>query len=154
MLLRRSHKRDFQVIRVAKTSEVDPINISATKHKVESLKCGIRARRTVHLSTSGIRLPCTPEEEVRHEIDGHAEYDRRCGSFVESGDIPRLSRLLYSEFCVFDYAMVKFTEADEFVTVWTGRGPRCEKCSRIVSCRGQRLAELNTFLAITRVKTP
>ena len=50
MLVRRSDKGDFQIIRVAKTSEVDPINISATKHAAESLKCGIRALRTVHLS--------------------------------------------------------------------------------------------------------
>ena len=38
----------------------------------------LRALRAGHLSTSELRFPWTLEEKHRHEVNGHAEYDKRC----------------------------------------------------------------------------
>ena len=43
-----------------------------------TLKSELRALRTGHLSTSEVRLPWTPEEKLRHESNGHSEYDDLC----------------------------------------------------------------------------
>ena len=48
------------------------------KREVQSLKSELRALRAGHLSTSEVRLPWTPEEKLRHESNGHAEFDNRC----------------------------------------------------------------------------
>ena len=85
VLLQRSGKRDFLVIRVTETSEVISINIPTTKRGVEALKRGSPPLRPIQLSTSDLRLPWTPVEKARHEINGHAEYDRRCGTCDEFG---------------------------------------------------------------------
>ena len=58
------------------------------KREVQSLKSELRALRTGHLSTSEVRLPWTPEEKLRHESDGHAEYDNRCEICVKSVKFP------------------------------------------------------------------
>ena len=47
------------------------------ERKVQFLKSELRALRTGHLSTSEVRVPWTPEEKHRHEVNGHAEYDNR-----------------------------------------------------------------------------
>ena len=44
----------------------------------------LRAMRAGHLSASEVRLPWTPEEKHRHEVNGHAEYDKRCEICVKS----------------------------------------------------------------------
>ena len=54
------------------------------KREVQSLKSELRALRTGHLSTSEVRLPWTPEEKLRHESNGHAEYDNQCEICVKS----------------------------------------------------------------------
>ena len=51
------------------------------KREVQSLKSELRALRTGHLSTSEVRLPWTPEEKLRHESNGHAEYDVKASVF-------------------------------------------------------------------------
>ena len=61
---------------------------------------------------------------------------------------------VYSESCAFDYASVTFKESDGYVTVLTGRGPRCECCCRIVSRKGQRLIDLEHVLAVMRARYP
>ena len=96
------------------------------KREVQSLKSELRALHTGHLSTSEVRLPWTPEEKRRHESKGHAEYDNRCEICVKLSGISRHPRRVYSESCAFDYASVTFKESDGYVTVLTGRGPRCE----------------------------
>ena len=53
VLLQRSGKRDFLVIRVVKTSEVNSVDMSTTKRGDETLKCEIRSLRTGHPSTRG-----------------------------------------------------------------------------------------------------
>ena len=69
--LRRCGKRDCLSIRVMKTREVNAITISNLKREVQSLKSELRALRTGHLSTSEVSLPWTPDEEHRHEVNGH-----------------------------------------------------------------------------------
>ena len=101
-----------------------------------------------------VQFICQREEKVRHEINGYAEYDSRYGTCVKYVDIPRLSRRLYSEFCVYDHAIVKFREADELVTVLTGRGVWCEYFCLVVPRNGQRLTELEKFLAVMRARYP
>ena len=94
------------------------------KREVQVLKSELCALRTGHLSTSEVRLPWTPEEKHRHESNGHAEYDNRCEISKMSSGISRHPRV-YSQSCAFDYASVTFKESDGYVTVFTGRGPRC-----------------------------
>ena len=53
--------------------------------------------------------------------------------------------------CAFDQASVTFKELDGYVTVLIGRGPCCEWFSRVVPRKGQRLKELEDFLAVTIV---
>ena len=96
------------------------------EREVVSLKSQLRALRTGHLSTSEVRLPWTLEENHRHEVNGHAECDNRCEICVKSGGISRHPRRVFSESCAFDHASVTFKGSDGYVTVLTGRGPRCE----------------------------
>ena len=90
------------------------------------------------------------ERSVHREIDDHAECNSRC----ESCDNPQPSRQLYSEFCMFNHVSVKFKEADEYVTVLGGEGPRCEHFCGVVPRKGQRLAQLDVFLAFERARYP
>ena len=59
---------------------------------------------------------------------------------------------MYSESCAFDYASVTFKESDGYVTVLTGRGHRCECFCRVVPRKGQRLKDLEHFLAVIRAR--
>ena len=61
---------------------------------------------------------------------------------------------MYSESCAFDYASVTFKESDNYVTVLTGRGSRCECFCRIVPRKSQRLKDLEHFLAVVRARYP
>ena len=88
--------------------------------EVQSLKSELRALRTGHPSTSEVRLPWTPEETHRHEVNGHAEYYNRCEICVKSSGLSRHPRRVYSESCAFDYASVTFKESDGYVTVLIG----------------------------------
>ena len=115
------------------------------KREVQSLKSELRALRAGHLSTSEVKLPWTLEEKLRHESNGHAEYDIRCEICVKSSGISRHPRRVYSESCAFDYASVTFKESDGYVTVLTGRGPRCEFFCRVVPRKGQASEGLGTF---------
>ena len=124
------------------------------KREVQSLKSELRALRTGHLSTSEVRLPWTPEEKHRHEVNGHAEYDNRCEICVKSSGISRHPRRVFSESCAFDHASVIFKESDGYVTVYTGRGPRCESFCRVVPRKGQRLKDSEHFLAVMRARYP
>ena len=132
ILLQRCGKRDFLSIRVRKSCEINAITFFTMKREVQSLGSDLRALRTGHLSTSEVRLPWTPEEKHRHEVNGHAEYDSPCEICVRSSGISRHPRRVYSESCAFDKASVTFKESDGYVTVLTGRGPRCECFSRVV----------------------
>ena len=120
------------------------------KREVQSLKSELRALRTGHLSTSEVRrLPWTPEEKQRHEVNGHAEYDNRCEICVKSSGISRHPRRVYSISYAFDYASVTFKESDGYVTVLTVRGSFC----RVVPRKGQRLKDLEHFLAVMRARS-
>ena len=154
ILLQRCGKRDFLSIRVRKSCEINAITFSTMKREVQSLKSKMRALRTGHLSTSEVRLPWTPEEKLRHESNGHAEYCDRREICVTPGGISRHPRRVYSESCGFDYASVTFEESDGYVTVLTGRGPRCECFCRVVPRKGQRLKDLEHFLADMRARYP
>ena len=154
ILLQRCGKRDFLSIRLTKIREINAITFSTMKREVQSLKSELRALRTGHLSPSEVKLPCTPEEKHRHEVNGHAVYDNRCEICVKSGGISRHPRRVYSESCAFDDASVTFKESDDFVTVLTGRGPRCECFCRVVPRKSQRLKDLEHFLAVMRAKYP
>ena len=70
------------------------------KREVQFLKSKLRALRTGHLSTSEVRLPWTPDEKLRHEANGHAEYDNQCEICVKSSGIAIHPRRVYSESCV------------------------------------------------------
>ena len=59
ILLQRCGKRDFLSIRMRKNCEINAITVSTMKREVQSLKRELRALRTVHLSTSEVRLPWT-----------------------------------------------------------------------------------------------
>ena len=124
------------------------------RREVQSLKSELRALRTGHLSTSEVRLPWTLEEKHRHEVNGHVEYDNNCEICVKSSGISRHPRRVYSESCAFDYASVTFKESDGCVTVLIGRGPRCECFCRVVPRKGQRLKDLEHFLAVMRARYP
>ena len=112
----------------------------------------MRALRTGHLSTSEVRLPWSPEEKLRHESNGHAEYDNRCEICVKASGTSRHPRRVYPESCAFDFASVTFKESDGYVTVLTGRGPRCECFCQYVPRKGQRLKYLEHFLAVMRAR--
>ena len=71
---------------------------------------------------------------------------------MKSSGISRHPRRVYSESCAFDYASVTFKESDGYVTVLTGRRPRCECFCRIVPRKGQRLKDLEHFLAVMRAR--
>ena len=73
---------------------------------------------------------------------------------VKSSGISRHPRRVYSNSCAFDYASVTFKESDGCVTVLTGRGPRCECFCRVVPRKGQRLKDLEHFLAVMRARYP
>ena len=120
------------------------------KREIQSLKSELRALRTA----SDVRLPCTPEEKLRHEFDGHVEYDNRCEICVKSSGISKHPRRMYSESCAFDYTSVTFKESDGYVTVLPGRGPRCECFCRVVPRKSQRLKDLEHFLAVMRARYP
>ena len=132
----------------------NPVTFSTMKLEIQSLKSELRALRTGHLSTSEVRLPWTPEEKLRHESNGHAENDNRCEICVKSSGISRHPRRVYSESCAFDYASVTFKESDGYVTVLTSRRPRCECFCRVVPRKGQRLKDLEHFLAVMRARYP
>ena len=154
ILLRRCGKRDFLSIRVRKIREINVIPFSTMKREVQSLKSELRALRTGHPSAPEVRLPWTIEEKHGHEVNGHAEYDNRCEICVKSSGISGHPRRVYSESCAFDYASVIFKESDGYVTVLTGRGPRCECFCRVVPRKGQRLKDLEHFLAVMRARYP
>ena len=124
------------------------------KREVQSLKSELRALRSGHLPPSEVRLPWKPEEKLRHESNGHAEYDNRCKICVKSSGIPRHPRRVYSESCAFDYASVTCKESDDYVTAFTGRGPRCERFCRVAPRKGQRLKDLEHCLAVMRARYP
>ena len=111
------------------------------------------ALRTGHLSTSEVGPPWTPEEKLRHESNGHAEYDNRCEICVKSSGISRHPRRVHSESCAFDCASVTLKESDGYVAVLTDRGPRCECFCRVVPCKGQRLKDSEHFLAVMRARS-
>ena len=71
---------------------------------------------------------------------------------MKSSGISRHPRRVYSESCAFDFASVTFKESDGFVTVLTFRRPRCECFCRIVPRKGQRLKDLEQFLAFMRAR--
>ena len=71
-----------------------------------------------------------------------------------SSGISRHPRRVYSESCAFDYLSVTFKESDGYVSVLTGRGPRCESFCRDVPRKGHRLKDLEHFLAVMRARYP
>ena len=73
---------------------------------------------------------------------------------MKSSGISRHPRRVYSESCAFDYASVTFKESDGYVTVLTGRGPRCECFCRVLPRKGQRLKDLQHYLAVMRARYP
>ena len=123
ILLQRCGKRDFLSIRVRKSCEINAITFSTMKRGVQSLTSELRARRSGRLSTSEVGFPWTPEEKLRHESNGHAEYDNRCEICVKSSGI---------------------SESDGYVTVDWQRTPMRMLLS---SCSAQRSASegLGTF---------
>ena len=104
------------------------------------------------LVTCLFRMSDFPGHLKRDESNGHAEYDNQREICVKSSGISRHPRRVYSESCAFDYASVTFKESDGYVTVLTGRGPRCECFCRVVPSKGQRLKDLEHFLAIMRAR--
>ena len=112
------------------------------------------ALRTGHLSTSEVKLPWTPEEKLRHESNGNAEYDNPCEICVKSSGISRHPRRVFSESCAFDCASVTFKESDGYVIVLTGKGPRSECFCRVVPRKSQFLKDLEHFLAVMRARYP
>ena len=73
---------------------------------------------------------------------------------MTSSGISRHPRRVYSESCAFDYASVTFKESDNYVTVLTDRGPRCERFCRVVPRKGQLLNDLEHYLAVMRARYP
>ena len=118
------------------------------KREVQSLKSELRALRTGHKSTFEVRLPWTPEEKLRHECNGHAECDHRCEICVKSSGISRHPRRVYSESCAFDHASVTTKESD-----WQ-RTPVANASVEFVPRKGQRLKDLEHFLAVIRARIP
>ena len=111
-----------------------------------------RKSRQVHDSLKVLSVAA--EEKHDHEVNGNPEYDNLCENCVKESGLSRHRRRVYSESCAFDCASVTFKKANEFVTVLTGRGPRCECFCRVVPRKGQRLNELDTFLAVMRARYP
>ena len=138
MLLQRCDKRDFLSIRLRKIREINAITFSTMKCEVQSLM----GESCVHCVLDTCLLPRSafpgPEEKLRHEVNGHAEYENRCE--VES--------------CAYDYPSVTFKESYGYVSVLTGRGPRCECFCRVVPRKGQRLKDLEQVLAVMRARCP
>ena len=124
------------------------------KRDVQSLKSELGALRTGHLSTSEVRLPWTPEEKLRHESNGHAEYDSRCEICVKSSGISRHPRRVYSESCAIDYASVTFKESGGYVTVLTAEDPVTNACVELFHTKSQHLKDLEHFLAVMRARYP
>ena len=81
-------------------------------------------------------------------------YDNLCEICVRSSGMFRHPRRVYSESCAFDYASVTFKESDGYVTVVTGRGPRCERFCRVVPRKSLRLKDSEHFLAVMRARYP
>ena len=129
-LLQRCGKRDFLSIRVRKS-------------------CEINANTYVHV----IQTSLDTEEKLRHESNGHAEYDNRCEICAKTS-ISRHPRRVYPESCAFDSASVTYKGSVGYVTVLTGRGPRCECFCRVLPRKGQRLKDLEHFLAVMRARYP
>ena len=125
-LRQRCGKRDFLPIRVRKSCE---ITFSTMKREVQSLKSELPALRTGHLCASEVILSTTT-----------GEFCVKCR--------------VCSESCAFEYSSVTFKESDGYVTVLTGRGPRCECCCRVVPRKGQRLKDLEHFLGVMRARYP
>ena len=69
-------------------------------------------------------------------------------------ELPDTHFRVYSESFAFNYASVTFKESDGYVTVLTGRGPHCECVCRVVPRKGQRLKDLEHFLAVMRARYP
>ena len=114
------------------------------KREVQSLKSELRALRTGHLSTSEVRLPWTPEEKHPHEVNGRAEYDNRCEICVEFPDN-------HVE-CTLSLARsITRVSPSKSLTVTS---PRCECFCRVVPRKGQRLKDLEHFLAVMRARDP
>ena len=154
MLLQRCAMRDFLSIRIRKSCEINAITFSTMKRGVQFLKSELRALRTGYLSTSEVRLRWTPEEKLRHESNGHAEYDNRCAICVKSSGNSKHPRRVYSESFAFDNASVTLKESGSYVTVFISRGPRFECFCRVVPRKGQRLKDLEHFLAVMRARYP
>ena len=154
ILLQRCAKRDFLYIRVRKSGEINAIIYSTMKREVQTLKSELRELRTCYLSTSEVRLPWTLEEKHRREVNGHAEYDNRCEICVMSSGISKHPHRVYSQSCAFDYASVTFKESDGYVTVLAGRGSLWRMLLSSCSRKGQRLKDLEHFLAVTRARCP
>ena len=124
IFLQRCGKRDFLSVRVRKSCEINVITFSTMKREgpvSQEWNCVLCVQVTCLLLKSD--LPRTPEEELRHESNGHVECDNRCEICVMSSGISRHQRRVYSESCAFDYASVTFKESDGYVTVLTGNGP-------------------------------
>ena len=145
ILLQRCGKRDFLSIRVRKSCEINAITFSNMKREVQSLKSELRALRTGHLSTSEVRLPWTPEEEHRHEVNFHAEYDNRCEICVTSSGISRHPRRVFSESCAFDFASVTFNASNGYVTVLTWQRTPLRLLLSSCSTQGSPSELLGTF---------
>ena len=143
MLLQRCGKRDFLSIRVRKSCEINAITFSTMKREVQPLKSELRALRTGHL-----------KRNFDTSLTDTLSMTTGCEICVKSSGISRHPRRVYSESCAFDYASVTFKESDGFVTVLTGRRPRCECFCRVVPRKGQRLKDLAHFLAVMRARYP
>ena len=154
VLLQRCGKCDFLSIRVRKSCEINAITFSTMKREIQSLKSELRALRSGRLSATEVKRPWTPEEKHQLKVNGHAECDNHCEICVKSSGISRHPRRVYSESCAFDYASATFKESDGYVTVLTGRGPCCECFCRVVPRKGQRLKDLEHFLAVMRARYP
>ena len=101
-----------------------------------------------------VRQPWTSDEKLRHESDGHVEHDNGCEICVTSSGISRHPRRVHSEYCAFDHASVTFKESDGYITVLTGKGPRCECFCPVVPRRNQRLKDLEHFLTVMPARYP
>ena len=114
ILLQRCGKRDFLSVRVGKSCEIHSNHLVPPR----SARSSLPRVSCVHFVLVTCRLPWTPEEKHRHEVNGHAEYDNRCEICVKSSGISRHPpRRVYSESCAFNYASVTFKESDGYVTV-------------------------------------
>ena len=90
--------------------------LSCTSSKAERVTSCYYCVQVI-LSMSKVRLPWTLEEDHRHEVNQHGEYDNRCEICVTSNIISRHPRRVYSESCAFDYAGITFKEPDAMICV-------------------------------------